>query len=147
MIETEHQNIKKTNRERGLTLVELLVVLVILGLISAIVVPQVMNFLGGARSDTARIQIDRLGGVLDIYRLNVGRYPTTEEGLEALLNAPANATGWRGPYVDNSDAFIDPWSAPYLYRAPGENGQPYVIESYGADGTPGGAGENADLSI
>lgn len=138
---------RAAERERGLTLVELLVVLVVLGLIAAIAVPQVMNFLGGARTDTARLQIDRLAGILDIYRLNVGRYPTTEEGLDALLNAPSGVQGWRGPYIDGEEALIDPWNTPYVYRAPGDDGQPYVIESYGADGAPGGEGENADVSL
>jgi general secretion pathway protein G len=146
-MKTENDFDNASDRESGLTLVELLVVLVVLGLISALVVPQVMNFLGGARTDAAKLQIDRLAGILDIYRLNVGRYPTTEEGLKALLSPPSGAQGWRGPYIDNEEALFDPWSTPYIYRAPGDEGRPYVIESYGADGVPGGEGENADLSL
>ncbi|MGY3439866.1 MULTISPECIES: type II secretion system major pseudopilin GspG [unclassified Marinovum] len=132
--------------DAGLTLVELLVVLVVLGLISAIAVPQVMNFLGGAKTDAAKLQIDRLAGVLDVYRLDAGRYPSSDEGLQALLTQPSDVARWRGPYIDGEDALVDPWGTRFAYEVPGENGRPYSIITRGADGQPGGEGENADIS-
>ena len=132
--------------DAGLTLVELLVVLVVLGLISAIAVPQVMNFLGGAKTDAAKLQIDRLAGVLDVYRLDAGRYPSSDEGLQALLTQPSDVARWRGPYIDGEDALVDPWGTRFAYEVPGENGKPYSIITRGADGHPGGEGENADIS-
>lgn len=131
-------------RERGLTLVELLVVLLIIGLIAAFAVPQVMRYLGGARQDAAAVQINQLSGILDLYRLDVGRYPTSSEGLDALLDQPSGADGWNGPYVRKADALIDPWGNPYEYRVPGRNGE-FDLYSLGADGNEGGDGENADV--
>jgi general secretion pathway protein G len=135
----------RRRRERGLTLVEMLVVLLIIGLIASFAVPQVMNYVGGARHDAAAVQVKRLGGILDLYRLDVGAYPATEQGLDALLREPRGAVRWNGPYLQQADALIDPWGRPYLYRAPGENG-PYDLSSLGADGRPGGEGENADIT-
>lgn len=131
--------------QRGFTLVELLVVLVILGLIAAFAAPQVLKYLGGAKTDSAVIQIDRLSGVLDLYRLDVGRYPTTEEGLEVLIERPADAERWNGPYIKRADSLIDPWGQPYVYRIPGEHGE-YDIYSLGADGQEGGDGESQDVT-
>jgi len=132
--------------ERGFTLIELLVVLVILGLISVIAVPRVMNFLGGAKTDTAKIQIDRLAGILEIYRLDAGHYPSSEEGLKALVERPANVERWRGPYVDSVDSLVDPWGRPYIYEMPGD-GRPFDLRSLGADGQPGGTDEDGDLAL
>ena len=131
-------------RERGLTLVELLVVLLIIGLIAAFAVPQVMRYLGGARQDSAAIQINQLSGILDLYRLDVGHYPTRSEGLDALLEKPSGAEGWNGPYVKKAESLVDPWGRPYQYRVPGEHGD-FDLYSLGADGTEGGQGENADV--
>lgn len=131
-------------RERGLTLVELLVVLLIIAMISAFVVPQVMRYLGGARQDAASVQINQLSGILDLYRLDVGRYPTSAEGLDALVERPTDAEGWNGPYVRKAESLIDPWGRPYQYRYPGEHGE-YDLYSLGADGTEGGEGEDADV--
>ncbi len=131
-------------RERGLTLVELLVVLLIIAMISAFVVPQVMRYLGGARQDAASVQINQLSGILDLYRLDVGRYPTSAEGLDALVERPTDAEGWNGPYVRKAESLIDPWGRPYQYRYPGEHGE-YDLYSLGADGTEGGEGENTDV--
>jgi general secretion pathway protein G len=135
---------KKRSR-RGFTLVELLVVLVILGLIATFAAPQVIKFLGGAKSDSARIQIERLITVLDLYRLEVGDYPTTAEGLEALLEAPPDAPNWNGPYLKKADALIDPWGQPYRYTSPGEHGD-FDLFTLGKDGSDGGDGEDEDVT-
>lgn len=129
--------------ERGLTLIEMLVVLLIIGLIASFAVPQVMNYVGSARSDAAAVQIKRLGGILDLYRLDIGSYPTTDQGLDALLRAPGGSARWNGPYLQQADALTDPWGRPYVYRSPGEHG-PYDLYTLGADGRPGGEGEDAD---
>jgi general secretion pathway protein G len=121
----------------------LLVVLLILALIAAFAVPRVMNYLGGARSDAAAIQIERLGGILDLYRLDTGHYPTTEDGLQALIEAPADATGWNGPYLKKADSLVDPWGRPYEYQSPGSHGG-YDLFTLGADASEGGDGEDAD---
>ncbi len=132
-------------RERGLTLIELLVVLLILSLIAAFAVPRVMKYLGGARSDSAAIQIERLGGILDLYRLDMGRYPGTEDGLRALIEAPMEAERWNGPYLKKENSLIDPWGEPYEYLAPGDHGE-YDLFTLGADGRDGGDGEDADVT-
>ncbi len=131
-------------RERGMTLIELLVVLLILALIAAFAVPRVMKYLGGARGNAAAIQVDRLGGILDLYRLDVGRYPRTDEGLQALLEAPTDAERWNGPYVKKKNSLIDPWGKPYEYLSPGDQGE-YDLFTLGADGLNGGDGEDADV--
>jgi general secretion pathway protein G len=135
----------RRRRQAGFTLVELLVVLIILGLIAAFAAPRVIKFVGGAKTDSARIQIDRLSGVLDLYRLQVGRYPSDDESLNALMEQPADAPNWDGPYLKKADSLIDPWGQPYLYRFPGEYGD-YDIYSLGADGADGGEGEDRDLT-
>ncbi len=136
---------QRRRRQAGFTLVELLVVLIILGLIAAFAAPRVIKFVGGAKTDSAKIQIERLSGVLDLYRLQVGRYPTEDEGLNALMEQPADAPDWEGPYLKKADALIDPWRRPYIYRFPGERGD-YDLYSLGADGEEGGEGENRDLT-
>ena len=132
-------------RAAGFTLVELLVVLIILGLIAAFAAPQVIKFVGGAKTDSAKIQIERLSSVLDLYRLQVGRYPSDDESLNALMEQPADAPNWDGPYLKKADSLIDPWGRPYLYRFPGEHGD-YDIYTLGADGQEDGEGENQDLT-
>ncbi len=129
----------------GFTLLELLVVLVILGLLAAFAVPQVMNYLGGARSDAANIQISNLSTALDLYRLDVGRYPSTGEGLASLVTRPTAADRWTGPYVKKQESLIDPWGEPYDYRSPGQHGA-YDLFSLGADKAEGGEGEDRDLT-
>jgi|GraSoiStandDraft_34_1057297.scaffolds.fasta_scaffold547981_2 general secretion pathway protein G len=138
-------NPTELHHEHGFTLVELLVVLAILGLLVAIAAPQVMRQLGGAKSETAGIQIEKLGGVLDLYRLEVGAYPTSSEGLNALVDRPVSVPTWNGPYLKNSASLIDPWGRPYQYRSPGDHGT-YDLWTLGADGKPGGDGENRDVS-
>ena len=129
-------------RTWGFTLVELLVVLAILALLAGIVGPRVLGQLGGAKSKTASVQISDLEKTLELFKLDVGRYPTAEEGLDALVKKPANAAGWTGPYLKGGVP-VDPWSHPYVYK-PGPGGT-FEILSLGADGTPGGEGENADI--
>jgi general secretion pathway protein G len=131
-------------RENGFTLVELLVVLVILGLLVALAAPRVMKYLGSARSDTARIQIEKLSGVLDLYRLEVGHYPTDQEGLRALVEKPAQTESWNGPYLKNAESLVDPWGAPYVYRSPGQHGE-FDLYTLGADGKEGGDGADRDI--
>ncbi len=134
----------KADREAGFTLLELLVVLAILALLAGLVAPRVMGYLAGAKRETAELQIRRLSTVLEYYRLDTGRYPTTAEGLKALVERPPGAGRWNGPYLEGGLP-RDPWGNPYVYRAPAE-GAPYEILSLGADGRPGGEGEDADIS-
>lgn len=122
---------------------ELLVVLAILALLAGLVGPQVLNQLGGAKSKTALIQIQDLEQALEMYKLEVGRYPTTAEGLTALVVKPAGVTGWNGPYL-KKDVPLDPWNREYQYKFPGENAE-IDIYTYGQNGTPGGEGEDADI--
>ena len=130
-------------RSAGFTLIELLVVLVILTLLAGLVGPKVLDQLGGAKSKTARIQISEIEQSLDLFKLDVGRYPNDAEGLRALAERPASAQGWSGPYLKKGLP-SDPWGAPYLYKNPGRNGGPDVF-SLGGDAKPGGDGENADV--
>ncbi|WP_082850217.1 type II secretion system major pseudopilin GspG [Halioglobus sp. HI00S01] len=130
-------------RQSGFTLMELLVVLAILGLLMALVGPNVLNQLGGAKTKTAGIQIKDLEQALEMYKLDVGRYPSTQEGLEALVSKPGSITGWNGPYL-KSDVPMDPWNRPYNYKYPGDNAEVDIF-TYGANGTPGGEGEDRDV--
>ncbi|MFZ5483289.1 MAG: type II secretion system major pseudopilin GspG [Pseudomonadota bacterium] len=131
-------------RQRGFTLIELLVVLVILGLLAALAGPKVIGYLGGAKSDTAQLQIEEFGSALDLYHLEVGRYPSTQEGLQALVQQPSGVEKWKGPYLKKKDLPKDPWGNDYKYESPGQHG-PYDLSSLGADGKEGGDGENKDL--
>ena len=128
---------------RGFTLIELLVVLAILTLLAGLVGPRVLNQLGGAKSKTAGVQIADLDKSLELFKLDVGRYPTTEEGLDALVKRPGSVNGWAGPYLKGGVP-TDPWGRPYRYANPGPNGGIEIL-SLGADGAPGGEGENADV--
>ena len=139
------QNLAATRHARGFTLLELLVVIVIIGLLAAYVGPKYFAQLGKSEVTVAKAQIEAFEKSLDTYRLDVGRYPTTEEGLGALLVAPpAAGTRWNGPYLKKAVP-LDPWGHAYQYRAPGSKGE-YDIASMGKDGQPGGSGENADIS-
>ena len=130
---------------RGFTLLELLVVIVIIGLLAAYVGPKYFSQLGKSEVTIAKAQIDAFEKSLDTYRLDVGRYPTTEEGLNALMAAPpAAAAKWNGPYLKKGVP-ADPWGHAYQYRAPGSKSE-YDIVSLGKDGQPGGTGDNADIS-
>jgi general secretion pathway protein G len=129
----------------GFTLIELLVVLVILGLLAAFVAPQVLKYLSKAKTDVAHAQIVNIASILDLYKLEVGRYPDQQEGLEALVQQPRNEPRWNGPYVKKADALIDPWGEMYQYRVPGEHGD-YDLFTLGADRALGGEGENQDVT-
>ncbi len=135
----------RARRRRGFTLIEILVVVVILGILAAIVVPKVLERPGEARLTRARQDIQNIVTALSMYKLDNYVYPTSEQGLEALVSKPAGqpeASGWKGPYLDRLPR--DPWGRPYLYRQPGQHG-PIDVQTYGLDGRPGGEGEAADL--
>jgi len=131
--------------ERGFTLVEILVVITIIGLIMALVGPQVLRYLTESKVKAAKIQIESLSSALDLLFLDIGRYPTTAENLTALVQRPGNIAAWNGPYLKGGIVPTDPWGAPYVYRAPGQRGA-YEIVSYGSDGQQGGTGSAADIT-
>jgi general secretion pathway protein G len=129
---------------RGFTLIELIVVVIIIGLLAGLVLPQFIRQEEKAKLKTTKAQIELFGTALDTFRLDVGRYPTTDEGLQALRQRPGGLDRWDGPYL-KKELPLDAWSKPYVYRSPGEQG-PYEILSYGADGAPGGEGDNRDIT-
>ena len=129
--------------QHGFTLLELLVVMVIIGLLTGIVGPKLFKNIGKSEVKATKAQIDSLGKALDQYRLDTGHYPTTEQGLNALVTKPANENKWEGPYLTKAVP-TDPWGRPYLYKNPGEHGD-YDLFSYGKDGQVGGSGDAADI--
>ena len=130
-------------QQAGFTLLELLVVMVIIGLLASIVAPQYFSQIGKSNAKVARAQIEALGQALDQYRLDTGRYPTSEQNLAALRSAPSGETRWSGPYLKR-DVPQYPWGHAYQYRSPGQHGD-YDLLSLGSDGQPGGDGESADI--
>ena len=128
----------------GFTLLELLVVMVILGLLASVIGPHVMKHVGTSKSKTATVQIEELGTALEMYRLEVGSYPTTAQGLAVLVQRPAGVEQWNGPYLRKPVVPKDPWGRDYRYRHPGEHGT-FDIYSLGADNADGGEGESADV--
>lgn len=132
-------------RRAGFTLLELLVVVLILGLLASFVAPRYFSQIGKSEVQVARAQIDALEKALDQYRLDVGRYPTTEQGLRALVERPAAEAKWNGPYLKKAVP-PDPWGRAYQYRAPGGNGRDFDLLSLGKDGRVGGQGEDADIT-
>jgi general secretion pathway protein G len=136
---------RRRRGQAGFTLVEILVVITIIGLIMALVGPRVLNYLGDSKTKAARIQIESFSSALDLFFLDLGRYPTSSEGLGALAQRPGNASGWNGPYLRGGVLPTDPWGRPYVYRSPAERG-PYEIVSLGADGQEGGSGTASDIA-
>jgi general secretion pathway protein G len=131
--------------DEGFTLIELLVVMVILGLLGGLVGPQVLSYLGSSRTKTAHLQIEQLTSALDLYRLDLGGYPTTDQGLQALVAAPPGVSGWHGPYLGKGAVPPDPWGNAYHYRLPGQHGE-FDLYSLGADNKDGGEGEAQDVT-
>jgi len=134
---------KRWRSQRGFTFLELLVVITIIGLLAALVGPKFLGKVGGAKLKATKAQIEMFGTALDTFKLDVGRYPTTEEGLKALREKPSNADRWEGPYLPK-EIPLDPWGKSYVYKCPGDHGD-YDLFSYGLDGREGGEGENQDV--
>ena len=131
--------------EQGFTLVEMLVVITIIALVMSLVGPRVLNYLSEAKAKTAKIQVESLASALDLYYLDNGRYPSTSEGLNALVQPSGDSGSWNGPYLKGNSVPNDPWGKPYSYRSPGQHGA-YDIVSYGADGQEGGTGAGTDIT-
>ncbi len=134
----------RRSRERGFSLIELIVVLVILGLLATVVGPQVMKRLAQGKAEIAKLQVDQFEGALGLFRFDVGRYPSSTEGMEALIRE-AGIENWSGPYLEKSTVPKDPWGREYEYRSPGQHGD-YDLWSHGADGTAGGEEDSADIT-
>jgi general secretion pathway protein G len=132
-------------KEQGFTLLELLVVIVIIGLLAGYVAPRYFSQVGRSEIQVAKAQIESLEKALDQYRLDTRRYPSTEEGLQALVSKPESAAGWSGPYLKKAVP-VDPWGRPYAYHTPGQKGE-YEVFTYGRDGKPGGTGDDADIGV
>lgn len=143
------RRMKRVQRQMGLdqgyTLTELLVVMFILVLLVGLVAPKVIGYLGGAKSDTARIQLSNIESALDLYLLDVGHYPTEAEGLKVLVQRPDAEASWNGPYLKKESGLVDPWGQAYQYRRPGQHGE-YDLFTLGADKAEGGDGEDKDIT-
>lgn len=140
MLEKGHRR----NQQRGFTLIEILIVMVIIGLLAALVGPRMFGKVGKSKQKAAKAQISMFETALDTYRLDVGKYPTTDMGLDALRIEPDDLEKWDGPYLPK-EIPLDPWGHPYEYRSPSEHGD-YEIVSYGGDGSPGGEEEDMDIT-
>lgn len=135
---------RRDDDEAGFTLMEILVVLVLMGLIAAVAIPQVMKLMGSAKHKAAKLQIETVVNSLQYFENDVGAYPTTEQGLQALWTAPEGVADWDGPYVRREKQLIDPWGSTFIYQSPGKSRR-YDLMSLGADGKEGGAGDDADI--
>ena len=138
---------QKRPRQRGMTLIEILVVLVLIGVVMGIVGSKFIGQGEEAKRKAAAIEITQIGNTLDLFKLEVGRYPTTSEGLQALITAPSGAQNWNGPYWKSATLPKDPWGNEYKYSSPGSHNNAYDILSLGADGREGGEGPNRDITI
>lgn len=134
----------RNDGEAGFTLIELLVVMVILVLLASLVAPRVMGYLGSSRTKTAKVQIESLSSSLELFRLDMGRYPDAREGLNVLVQRPADGKNWNGPYLQKNNIPPDPWGRPYIYQYPGKHGA-FDIFSLGGDNKTGGTGEDQDI--
>jgi general secretion pathway protein G len=135
----------RSEADAGFTLLEMLVVLGIMTLLATLAYPQVMRYLGAARTETAKAQMSAISTALELYALDNGGFPAQQAGLAALVQPPAGVKGWRGPYLKKSEGLLDPWGRPYQYRVPGR-GVPFEIVTLGRDNAPGGTGEDQDLA-
>lgn len=131
---------------RGFSLLELLVVLLLLGAFAGIFAPKIFGQAEKAKQKAAKLEIDQIGQGLDLYKLEIGRYPTTQEGLQSLMTAPSGVSNWNGPYLKRNTVPKDPWSNEYKYVSPGDQSRPYDIVSYGSDGKEGGDGDGKDIT-
>ena len=136
----------RNNGEQGFTLVEMLVVITIIGLIMGLIGPRVLNYLSESKVKAAKIQLQSFASALDLFYLDAGRFPSTSEGLAALVKQTPGVSAWNGPYLRGGNVPNDPWSHGYVYRSPGEHA-PYDIISYGSDGQEGGSGNAADITL
>lgn len=141
----KHARSARAGREAGFTLLELLVVLGILALLATFAAPQVLRYLGKARTETAKIQINALASAVELYALDNGGYPAPQVGLTALVQAPPGASRWNGPYLKKPEGLVDPWGRRYHYRVPGRSGG-FDIFTLGRDNQPGGTGEDQDVT-
>lgn len=137
---------RKRAGEEGFTLVEMLVVITIIGLIMGLIGPRVLNYLSESKVKAAKIQLQSFAGALDLFYLDAGRFPSTAEGLAALVRRTPGVAAWNGPYLKGGNVPTDPWNHAYLYRSPADRG-PYDIVSYGSDGQEGGSGVASDISL
>ena len=134
---------KRTYQVSGFTLIELLIVMVIIGLLAAFIVPKLIGRVGESKLTAAKAQIELLSTAIEVYKLDTGKYPSQDTGLQSLNSKPGDVQNWKGPYMKKNKVPKDPWGVEYIYKFPGDHGD-YDLFSYGADGTEGGSGENAD---
>jgi general secretion pathway protein G len=137
--------LRRGDKQAGITLLEILVVLLIIALLAAFVAPNVMRYVGQSRGQVAEAQMASIATSLELYYIDMGRYPRADEGLTVLVEAPDNNPMWQGPYFGQESGLTDPWGRPYLYTLE-ETGDRFTIRTLGSDGEEGGEGENADLS-
>ncbi len=137
--------LKRTRRAAGFTLIEIIIVITIIGLIVAWAGNRIFGQADNAQARIAKAKVASLAATLDQYKLDTGKYPSTSDGLRALLQAPAGVSNWTGPYVKNADELKDPWKNDYVYKSPGDSNRPFEITSYGSDGKEGGDGPARDI--